>query len=70
MPSADGKMFVAEDLPAGRYHVQVYGSPERIEGDTSAFTQKVLARKAVTLGEGKEERVTIGAEDKVGPRSP
>jgi uncharacterized GH25 family protein len=68
--SADGKSFVVEDLPAGRYTLQVFGPPKRVERGGGAFTQAVVAQKPLVLVEGKEERVTVDAADRVGGRQP
>jgi len=55
----DKKGFVFDDLPAGAYEVQIYNM-ERF-GDKGGFTQKVLGRRSVTLEEGKEQKVELGA---------
>ncbi|OWK40921.1 M56 family metallopeptidase [Fimbriiglobus ruber] len=62
--ATDGKSYAADDLPAGKYEVQVYGASKRTEGRPGAITQSILARKTVTLVQGKELRVAVEAADR------
>ena len=60
--SADGTTFTADDLPPGKYEVQVYGRYRRVEGAMPGMiTNDVLARRPLTLTEGERGKVTIGA---------
>jgi protocatechuate 3,4-dioxygenase beta subunit len=68
--AADGKRFVFDNLPPGQYEVQVYGPSMRAEGRPGAIQQAVLARKAVSLGEGQEETVPLGEIERVKNESP
>jgi beta-lactamase regulating signal transducer with metallopeptidase domain len=63
--SADRKSFVVEDLPPGRFEIQVYGPPRRVEGQPGAIQQSVIGRQPVTLDEGKEAQVNLGQESAV-----
>jgi beta-lactamase regulating signal transducer with metallopeptidase domain/5-hydroxyisourate hydrolase-like protein (transthyretin family) len=60
----DGKSFVIDDVPPGRYEVQVYGPAVRVEGQPGAFQQAVIGRKTVTLEEGQQEKVMLGEADR------
>jgi hypothetical protein len=63
-PSVDAKSFIFDDLPAGKYEVQIYGKPMRVENQPGAFTQKVIGRVSVKVDEGREEKVELGEADK------
>jgi beta-lactamase regulating signal transducer with metallopeptidase domain/protocatechuate 3,4-dioxygenase beta subunit len=68
--AGDGKSFTFDDLPAGRYEVQVYGPSERVEGSPGAFSTRVIGHKTITVEAGKEEKINLGAGEVVVERGP
>ena len=64
--AADGKGFVIEDVPAGRYSIQVYGPALRTEDRPNGpFRSQIVGRKSVAVEEGKETKVELGEGDRL-----
>jgi hypothetical protein len=63
--AADKKSFTFDDLPAGNYELQVYGSRMFDENKPGAFTITVIARRSVTIEAGMELKVEMGERDRM-----
>jgi hypothetical protein len=63
--AGDGKSFTIDDLPPGTYEVQVYGPAVRLPDNPGAFQTPLIGRRAVTIDEGKEEKIDMGAGELV-----
>ena len=66
--AVDGKSFVIEDVPAGRYLIRVYGPALRSDDRPDGPLQtQIVGSKPVTVEEGKEEKVSLGTGDRLEP---
>jgi RNA polymerase sigma factor (sigma-70 family) len=61
--AADGKGFTIDDLPPGKYEVQIYGPAMRVPNRPAAFETQVIGRRTVMIEVGQQATVEMGAAD-------
>ena len=65
-PIAAGKSdFTFEDLPPGRYFLEVTGKPYRVDGSSGAFSHRRLAARELTVEAGDELTIEFTKDDQI-----